>query len=78
MAQFPVTSSEADGVTFAVLNLCNTHNSGNVACFNYSMYRHKLESARGLWFRLYCQGWRTFQGHRQSPTRTLYVGNVAV
>jgi len=24
-------------VTFAVLNLCNTHNSGNMACFNYNV-----------------------------------------
>jgi len=30
---------------FAVLNLCNTHNSGNIACFIYSVFTHKLESA---------------------------------
>jgi len=23
---------------FAVLNLCNTHNSGNIACCNYSVF----------------------------------------
>jgi len=32
-------------VTFGVLNLCNTHNSGNIACFNYSVFTHKLKSA---------------------------------
>jgi len=53
-------------VTFAVLNLCNAHNSGNIACFNYSMFTRKLESALGLWFN--CQRWRTSQGHRQSHT----------
>jgi len=37
-------------VTFAVLNLCNTHNSGNIACFNYSVFTHKLESACDLYF----------------------------
>ena len=37
-------------VTFAVLNLCNTHNSGNIACFNYSVFTHKLESALDLYF----------------------------
>ena len=32
-------------VTFTVLNLnfCNTHNSENIACFNYSLFTHKLE-----------------------------------
>jgi len=25
-------------VTYAVLDLCHTHNSGNIACFNYSVY----------------------------------------
>jgi len=24
-------------VTFVVLNLCNAHNSGNIACFDYSV-----------------------------------------
>jgi len=33
MVQLPMTSSDAE-VTFAVLNLCNTHNAGNIACFN--------------------------------------------
>ena len=27
-------------VTFAVLNRCNTHNSGNIACFNYTVCLH--------------------------------------
>ena len=27
-------------VTFAVLNLCSTRNSGNIACFNYSVSTH--------------------------------------
>jgi len=35
------------GVTFAVSNLCNTHNSGNIARFIYSVFTHKLEIARG-------------------------------
>jgi len=25
----------------------------------------KLESARSFWFKLYCQRWKTSQGHRQ-------------
>jgi len=33
MAQLPMTLSMAEG-HFAVLNRCNTHNLGNVACFN--------------------------------------------
>jgi len=31
-------------VTFAVLNLCNTHNSGNIECFVYSVFTHKLKN----------------------------------
>jgi len=27
--------------------------------FNYSVFTHKLESTYGLWFKLYCQRWRT-------------------
>jgi len=46
IAQLPMTVSEA------VLNLCNIHNSGNIACFNYSVFRHKFESACSLWFKL--------------------------
>jgi len=30
-------------VTFSVLKLCNTHHSGNIACFNYSGFTHKLK-----------------------------------
>jgi len=37
----------------------NTHNSGNIVCFNYSVFTHKLECAPGLWFKCYCQRWRT-------------------
>jgi len=51
MARLPMIMN---GVTFAVLNFCNTHNSGNVACFNYSVFTHKLKSALGLGFK-YCQ-----------------------
>ena len=49
-ARLSVTVSAAIKATFAVLNLCNsnTHNSGNTACFNYSVFRYKLESARSL------------------------------
>jgi len=38
-------------VSFAALNLCNIHSSGYVACFNYSVFTRKLESAKGgtLW-----------------------------
>jgi len=28
---------------FAVLNLCNTYNLGNIARFNYSVFTHKLK-----------------------------------
>jgi len=28
-------------VTFAVLNFCNIHNSGNIACFIYGMFTRK-------------------------------------
>jgi len=55
-------------VIFAVLDLCNTHNSENTSGFNYSVFTHKFESAHSLWFKLYCQRWRTSQGHRQSLT----------
>jgi len=54
MALLPMTLSEAE-VTFAVLNLCNTHNSRNMVCFNYSVFPHTLESAPSLWFKVYCQ-----------------------
>jgi len=30
-------------VTFAVLNLCNTNNLRNIACFNFNVFTHKLE-----------------------------------
>jgi len=29
------------------------------------MFTHKLESTRGLQFKLHCQKWRSFQDHRQ-------------
>jgi len=35
MAWLPMTLSDTD-CTFAVLNLCNTHNLGNIACFGYT------------------------------------------
>jgi len=47
MAQLLMISSDVK-VTFAVLNLCNAHNSGNTACFNYSMFTHKAQSESGL------------------------------
>ena len=47
MAGLPMTLSETE-VTFAVLYLCNTHNSGNITRFLYNVFTHKLESARGL------------------------------
>jgi len=47
MAQLPTTFSEDENhyFYFAVLNLCNTHNTGNIVCFNYSVFTHTLESA---------------------------------
>jgi len=40
---------------------------------------HKLESTHSLWFKHYCQRWRTSQGHRQSCTleKWQYLGNGA-
>jgi len=37
MAQLPVTLIAAEG-HFCCLNLCNTHNSGNIVCFDYNVY----------------------------------------
>jgi len=34
----------------------------------YSVFANKLGSAHGLWFKLYCQRWRSYQGHGQSRT----------
>ena len=61
--------------TFAVLNLCN--NSGNIACFNYNVFTHNLERAHSLWYKLYCQMWSTFQGHRQSRSLRWKSGNIS-
>jgi len=36
MARIPMTLVRLK-VTFAVLSLCNIHNEGNIACFNYSV-----------------------------------------
>jgi len=60
MARLPMTLNEA------VLNLCNTHYSGNIACFNYIVFTHILESLHALRFTFYCQ--RTSQCLRQSHT----------
>jgi len=43
----PMALSKAEG-HFCYFNLCNTHISGNIACFNYIVFTHKLESTRGL------------------------------
>jgi len=64
MAWLPMTLSEAEGHC-SVLNLYNSDSARNITCFNYSVLTHKLESTRGLWFRLYYQTWRTSQRHRQ-------------
>jgi len=45
MAQLLITLSEAES-HFAVLHFCNTCNSGNTACFNCSVFTHKVEGAR--------------------------------
>ena len=50
---------------FAVLNLCNTHNSGNIACFNL-MSLHTNWNVHTASDKLCCQRLGTFQGHRQS------------
>jgi len=49
MVQLPMTLSEAEG-HFCCFKICNTHNSGNIACYNYSVFTHKVESARDLIF----------------------------
>jgi len=56
-------------VSFAVLNLCNTHNSGNrpIAHLIYSVCIHKLESARSLGFKFFCERWRTSQCYTWAP-----------
>jgi len=54
--------------SLSVSNHCSTHNSGNIVYLNYSVFTQKLESTRGLWFKHYCQRWRTSQGHRQLHT----------
>jgi len=36
----PMTLSGATG-HFCSLNLCHTHNSGNITCFNYNTFTHK-------------------------------------
>ena len=46
MARLPITLSEAEG-HFCCLNLCNTHNSGNIASL-LSVFTYKLESTRGF------------------------------
>jgi len=45
MVRLPITLSEAEG-HFSVLNLCDTNNLGNIACFNYSVFTYKLETTR--------------------------------
>jgi len=56
-------------VIFVFVNLCNTHNSGNIASFKYSVFTRELESARGLRFKLLSKVKDlSIQGHRQSRT----------
>jgi len=50
MARLQIILSEFGGH----FNLCNTYNSYKVR-FNYGMFTHKLESARGSYFHLNCQ-----------------------
>jgi len=50
-------SSVTSKVNYAVLNLSNSQNSGVIACINYDMYTHELESERGLYFQLSYQNW---------------------
>jgi len=40
---------------------------------------HKLNSAPSLWFKFYCQRWKTSQSHKQSRTlgKWYYIGNGA-
>jgi len=58
-------ASEAEG-QFCCLNLCNAHSLGNIACFNSVCLHINWKSHTALWFKLYCQRWRTPQGHKQS------------
>jgi len=41
MAILPMTLSEAEGDFFAVLILCIILNSGDITCFDYSVFAHK-------------------------------------
>jgi len=54
--------------TLCVVGLFHIFIVGKHRDFKYNMFYcsvciHKLESARGLWFKVYCQRWRTSQDH---------------
>jgi len=61
-------------VTFAVLNLFNAHNSGNIACFNYTVFAHNWNAHAACDLNFIVKGL-----HRQSRTlkKWLYLGNSA-
>jgi len=50
IARLQMTLSEAKGHFCFIIP--NAHNSGNIACFNYSELAYTLESARGSWLNL--------------------------
>jgi len=43
--------------------------------FYYIVFTHKLESSHSLWFKLYCQRWRTSQGHRPKSRTVILLTN---
>jgi len=55
MAILPMTLSEAEGDFFAVLILCIILNSGDITCFDYSVFAHKLKRWCGYVSRLRCR-----------------------
>jgi len=50
------------------------HDCNNICCFYSSVFTHKLESTCGLWFKLYCQKWRTSCSALRSPLHRLSDG----
>jgi len=60
LAWMPMALSE---LTLAVWNHSNIHKLGNIAHFNYNLFSHKSQITRALWFQLYCEYWKTYQGH---------------
>jgi len=68
-------------VTLLFEDLSNSHTWGTrpIARINCDVFTCELETARGLYFQLFCWIWRTFQGRMQSRTlqKWLYLRNGA-